>query len=86
MEKENNNNNQGLGVAFLAIVIVMFVLPSITLLSIGDTWERFTIKYGSPIKTACWENSNHERVCRGENNCRFGRLFCINEVFRWRAE
>ncbi len=84
--EEEHNNNKGLGLAFMGIVLLMFVLPSIALLSMDDTWERFVIKYGSPIATDCWENSKHEIVCRGENNCRFGRLFCINEVYRWRAK
>ena len=83
---EEENNNKGLGLAFMSIVLLMFVLPSISLFSIDDTWERFVIKYGSPISTDCWENSKHERVCRDESNCRFGRLFCINEVFRWRVK
>jgi len=85
-EQNNNNNNKGFGLAFMTIVLVMFILPSVALLSIGDTWERFISKYGSPISTDCWENSKHERVCRDDNQCKFGRLFCINEVFRWRAE
>ena len=72
---EEENNNKGLGLAFMSIVLLMFVLPSIALLSMDDTWERFVIKYGSPISTDCWENSKHERVCRDEKNCRFGRLF-----------
>ena len=83
---EEENKNKGLGLAFTSIILLMFVLPSIALLSMDDTWERFVIKYGSPITTDCWENSKHERVCRDKNNCRFGRLFCIDEVFRWRAE
>ena len=80
------NNNKGFGLAFMTIVVVMFMLPSVTLLSVGDTWERFIGKYGGSINTDCWENSKHERVCRDNNQCKFGRLFCINEVFRWRAE
>jgi hypothetical protein len=83
---EEENNNKGLGLAFMTIVLLMFVLPSVALLSMDNTWERFVIKYGSPISTDCWENSKHERVCRDKNNCRFGRLFCINEVFRWRVK
>ena len=78
-------NNDGFGLAFITIIFIAFILPSIVLLSVGDTWDRFTDKYGSAISTECWENSKHERVCRGDNNCRFGRLFCIEEGFRWQA-
>ena len=79
-------NNKGFGLAFVTIVFVAFVLPSIVLLSVGDTWDRFIDKYGSSLSTECWENSKHERVCRSDNSCRFGRLFCIEEGFRWRAD
>ena len=78
--------NQGLGLAFVTIVFIAFVLPSIVLLSVGDTWDRFIDKYGSAASTECWENSKHEKVCRSDNNCRFGRLFCIEEGFRWQAK
>ena len=53
---------------------------------IDDTWDRFLKKYGDPIKTECWENSKHERVCRDNNTCKFGRNFCIDEVYRWRVK
>ncbi len=79
-------NNEGFGLAFVTIIIVAFILPSIALLSIGDTWDRFIDKYGSAITTACWQNSKHEKVCRVDDQCRFGRLFCIEEGFRWRAD
>ena len=74
-EQNNNNNNKGFGLAFMTIVLVMFVLPSVALLSIGDTWERFISKYGSPISTDCWENSKHERVCRDENSVNLEDFF-----------
>ena len=76
----------GLGLAFATIAIFAFLLPSVALLSIGDTWDRFIEKYGSSLSTECWENSKHERVCRNDNQCRFGRLFCTKEGFRWRAD
>ena len=46
----------------------------------------FLSKYGDPITTECWENSKHERVCKTKNSCKFLRNFCIEEVYRWRAE
>ena len=78
-------NSEGFGLAFLVIIFVAFVLPSIVLLSVGDTWDRFLEKYGSAVSTECWENSKHEKVCRSDNSCRFGRMFCIEEVFRWQS-
>lgn len=80
------NNNEGLGMAFVMIIFIAFILPSIVLLLVGDTWDRFVDKYGSVLTTECWENSKHERVCRSDNKCKFGRLFCIKEGFRWQAD
>ena len=79
-------NNEGFGIAFVTIIFVAFILPSIVLLSIGDTWDRFIDKYGSAATTECWENSKHEKVCRSDKKCSFGRLFCIEEGFRWQAD
>ena len=53
---------------------------------IDDTWDRFKSKYVSAWTSECWQNSKHERVCRGDNNCKFGRNFCIDEVYRWRVK
>ena len=80
------DNNEGFGVAFAVIIFIAFILPSIVLLSVGDTWNRFIDKYGSAVTTECWENSKHEVVCRSDNKCRFGRLFCIEEGFRGQAD
>ena len=79
-------NNEGLVIAFVTIIFVAFILPSIVLLSVGDTWDRFIDKYGSAATAECWENSKHEKVCRGDRKCKFGRLFCIEEGFRWQAD
>jgi len=79
-------NNEGFGIAFVTIIFVAFILPSIVLLSVGDTWDRFIDKYGSAVTTECWENSKHEKVCRSDRKCKFGRLFCIEEGFRWQAD
>ena len=79
-------NNEGFGIAFVTIIFVAFILPSIVLLSVGDTWDRFIDKYGSAATTECWENSKHEKVCRSDKKCKFGRLFCIEEGFRWEAD
>ena len=36
-------NNEGFGIAFVMITLVAFILPSIILLSVGDTWDRLLI-------------------------------------------
>ena len=38
---------------------------------IDDTWDRVVNKYVSAWTSECWQNSKHERVCRGDNNCKF---------------
>ena len=79
-------HNQGFGKSFLIIVLATFVLPVVAMMALDDSWDRFLKKYGDPIKTECWENSKHERVCRDNNTCKFGRNFCIPEVYRWRVK
>ena len=54
------------------------------ILSIDDGFAKFVQMRG--MTGDCWENSKHERVCRGDNNCKFGRNFCIDEVYRWRVK
>ena len=79
-------HNKGFGLAFLTIIFITLILPIAAMMTIDDTWDRLLQKYGDPWKSDCWENSKHERVCKGENTCKFGRNFCIPEVYRWRAE
>tara|TARA_R100000664_G_C2741785_1_gene130151 strand:- start:1243 stop:1488 length:246 start_codon:yes stop_codon:yes gene_type:complete len=77
-------HNEGFGWAFLWICIVFLVLPSIIMLSIDNGWEKYVNMRG--FGGDCWENSKHEKVCKDNNTCKFGRNFCIEEVYRWRAE
>ena len=79
-------HNEGFGLAFFWIIVVVFLFPLVAMMTVDDTWSRFLQKYGDPIKTECWENSKHERVCRQENSCKFLRNFCIPEVYRWQAK
>ena len=58
----------------------------IGLMFIDDTWDRVVTKYGNAFTSECWQNSKHERVCRGDNTCKFGRNFCIDEVYRWKVK
>ena len=79
-------HNKGFGLAFITIILAMFILPVVAMMTLDDTFERFLQKYGDPFTTECWENSKHERVCKGEVECKFGRNFCIEEGYRWRAK
>ena len=79
-------HNKGFGTAFLWIIFLTMILPVIGLMTIDDTWERMINKYGSALTSECWQNSKHEKVCRDDNTCKFGRNFCIEEVYRWKTE
>ena len=79
-------HNEGFGQAFLLIIFLTIALPIIGIMTIDDTWDRFLAKYGAPFTSECWQNSKHERVCRDDNTCKFGRNCCTEEVFRWRAK
>ena len=79
-------HNKGFGIAFTTIIFVFFILPAAAMMTIDDTWSRFLKKYGESITAECWENSKHEKVCRNDNTCKFGRNFCIPEVYRWRVK
>ena len=77
-------HNKGFGTAFLWIIFLTMILPLIGLMFIDDTWDRVVNKYVSAWTSECWQNSKHERVCRDDNTCKFGRNFCTENVFRWR--
>ena len=79
-------HNKGFGVAFLWIMFLFLILPLVAMMTIDDTWSRFLKKYGDPIKTECWENSKHEKVCRSENSCKFLRNFRLPEIYRSTVE
>ncbi len=79
-------HNEGFGKAFFWVIMIMIIIPVAGLMTIDDTWDRFVKKYTSPWKSECWENSKHERVCRSDNTCKFGRNFCTPNVYRWREE
>ena len=77
-------HNEGFGVAFLTIIVFTIILPALMILSIDDGFAKFVQMRG--MTGDCWENSKHERVCKSDNTCKFGRNFCTEEVFRWRAK
>ena len=86
MSSDKPYHNKGFGVAFFWIIVLTFAIPLGTMMFIDDTFARMVKKYGDPIRSECWENSKHERTCRGENTCKFGRNFCIDEVYRWKTK
>ena len=77
-------HNEGFGIAFLTIIVFTIILPALMILSIDDGFAKFVQMRG--MTGDCWENSKHERVCKDDNTCKFGRNFCIEEVYRWRAK
>ena len=79
-------HNKGFGVAFTWIIVLTMILPLIGLMFIDDTWDRVVNKYVSAWTSECWQNSKHERVCRDDITCKFGRNLCIEEVYRWRVK
>ena len=54
-------HNQGFGLAFLWIVLLFVIAPSLMILSIDGGFAKFVEMRG--VTGDCWENSKHERVC-----------------------
>ena len=71
-------HNKGFGMAFFVVFLLLIPLPILGLWAVdGQDWvDRFTTKYFSPWQSECWENAKHERVCKGDNNCKWFRNFC----------
>ena len=67
-------DNEGFGLAFLTIVFLMLIIPAILLLTTMNTWETFFTMHLPDGD--CWENAKHEKVCKGEVDCKFMRNFC----------
>ena len=67
-------HNKGFGWAFFWIVTMSLVFPSIIILSIDDGFSKFVQMRG--LSGDCWENAKHEKVCKGEVDCKFLRNFC----------
>ena len=77
-------HNKGFGAAFLWIIFFMLVFPAFILFTSLGTWDMFWKMHLTDGD--CWENSKHEKVCKDNNTCKFGRNFCIPEVYRWRVD
>ena len=85
-------HNKGFGMEFFVVFLLLVPLPILSLWAVdGQDWvDRFTTKYFSPWQSECWETAKHERVCKGDNNCKWFRNFChewgtfiifINDLF-----
>ena len=74
MRFNQSYDNEGFGWAFLAIVFFMLVFPAMLLFSSLGTWDIF-VQMHIPDGD-CWENAKHEKVCKGEVDCKFMRNFC----------
>ena len=71
-------HNKGFGMAFFVVFLLLIPLPILGLWAVdGQDWvDRFTTKYFSPWQSECWETAKHERVCKGDNQCKWFRNFC----------
>ena len=71
-------HNKGFGMAFFVVFLLLVPLPILGLWAVdGQEWvDRFTTKYFSPWQSECWETAKHERVCKGDNQCKWFRNFC----------
>ena len=71
-------HNKGFGMAFFLVFLLLIPLPILGLWAVdGQDWvDRFTTKYFSPWQSECWETAKHERVCKGDNQCKWFRNFC----------
>ena len=78
-QKMNNEpyDNEGFGSAFIAIIFMMLIIPAILLFTSMGTWGIF-VQMHLPDGD-CWENAKHEKVCKGEVDCKFLRNFCVKK-------
>ena len=53
---------------------MVLIFPAILLFSSLGTWDLF-VQMHLPDGD-CWENAKHEKVCKGEVDCKFLRNFC----------
>ena len=73
-------HNKGFGLAFITIILTMFILPVVAMMTLDDTFERFLQKYGDPIKTECWEKyTGSKGKSYGVND--FGKSAPYKDVF-----
>ena len=55
-------HNKGFGPAFLWIIFLFLILPTIVVLSIDDGWATYKQMRG--FGGDCWENSKHEKYAK----------------------
>ncbi len=67
-------HNEGFGIAYITLLFFILIFPAMIIFTSLGTWDMF-LKMHLPDGD-CWENAKHERVCKGEVICKFGRNFC----------
>ena len=70
-------NNEGFGVAYMLLLFFILIFPAIILFISLGTWDTF-VRMHIPDGD-CWENAKHEKVCKGEVDCKFLRNFCVKK-------
>jgi len=69
-------HNKGLFKASLLIIFMLVPTPFIVgYVAWGDDWVK-TYMTMFHDQSNCWENANHEMVCKETVTCKFGRNFC----------
>ena len=56
---------------------MVLIIPAILLFTSLGTWGIF-VQMHLPDGD-CWENAKHEKVCKGEVDCKFLRNFCVKK-------
>ena len=72
-------HNKGFGMAFFVVFLLLVPVPILALWAAdGQDWvDRLTTKYISPWQSECRETAKHERVCKGDNQCKWFSKFCL---------
>ena len=70
-------HNTGVASAYIMLVFVVLIFPAILLFTSMGTWGIF-VQMHLPDGD-CWENAKHEKVCKGEVDCKFLRNFCVKK-------
>ena len=67
-------HNEGFVSAYIMLIFMVLIFTAILLFSSLGTWDLF-VQMHLPDGD-CWENAKHEKVCKGEVDCKFLRNFC----------
>ena len=70
-------HNKGFASAYIMLVFVVVIFPAILLFTAMGRWGIFVQRHLPDGD--CWENAKHEKVCKGEVDCKFLRNFCVKK-------